>query len=68
MPPITTPIFKAQYVVASISTLGYWTPLRMAGGAGAARHAQCGRGEMGRAGSEFSTEPSTVVHAAPGAR
>ncbi|HYN12790.1 MAG TPA: molybdopterin cofactor-binding domain-containing protein, partial [Burkholderiales bacterium] len=25
------PIFKAQYVVASISTLGYWTPLRVAG-------------------------------------
>jgi CO/xanthine dehydrogenase Mo-binding subunit len=24
------PIFKAQYVVASISTLGYWTPMRMA--------------------------------------
>ena len=25
------PVFKAQYVVASISTLGYWTPMRMAG-------------------------------------
>ena len=25
------PIFKAQYAVASVSSLGYWTPLRIAG-------------------------------------
>ncbi|HEX2198607.1 MAG TPA: molybdopterin cofactor-binding domain-containing protein, partial [Burkholderiales bacterium] len=56
------PIFKAQYVVASISTLGYWTPMRVAGAqarraliAGAAAH-------WGVAAAECVTEPSVVIH------
>jgi len=62
------PIFKAQYVVASISTLGYWTPLRVAG-------AQARRVLLDAAAAhwkvpvaELTTEPSTVVHAASGRR
>lgn len=60
------PIFKAQYVVASISTLGYWTPLRVAG-------AQARRVLLDAVASrwnvpvnELTTQPSTVVHAASG--
>ncbi|OGA04129.1 MAG: hypothetical protein A3H35_09885 [Betaproteobacteria bacterium RIFCSPLOWO2_02_FULL_62_17] len=60
------PIFKAQYVVASLSTFGYWTPLRMAG-------AQTRRVLMDAAAERWkvpvaslSTEPSVVVHAASG--
>ena len=60
------PIFKAQYVVASITTIGYWTPLRVAG-------AQSRRVLLDAAAvhwsvpvSELTTEPSTVVHAKTG--
>lgn len=67
-PVYNHPIFKAQYVVASISTLGYWTPLRVAG-------AQARRVLLDAAAtrwnvpvSELTTEPSTVLHAASGRR
>lgn len=60
------PIFKSQYVVASLSTFGYWTPLRMAG-------AQTRRVLMDAAAERWNvpvasltTEPSVVVHAASG--
>lgn len=56
------PIFKAQYVVASISTLGYWTPLRVAG-------AQARRALVAAAAANWNvpvaecvTEPSVVIH------
>ena len=65
-PVYAHPIFKAQYVVASISTIGYWTPLRVAG-------AQARRVLLDAAAvswsvpvSELTTEPSTVVHAKSG--
>jgi isoquinoline 1-oxidoreductase beta subunit len=62
------PIFKAQYVVASISTLGYWTPLRMAG-AGARRVlVDAAAAKWGVPAAECVTEPSTVVHSPSGRR
>ncbi len=61
--PFNHPIFREQFVVASISTFGYWTPLRMAG-------AQTRRVLMAAAAqrwnvpvSSLTTEPSMVVHA-----
>lgn len=60
------PIFKAQYVVASISTLGYWTPLRVAGAQARRVLMNAAAEKWGVPASEVSTEPSTVVHAASG--
>jgi isoquinoline 1-oxidoreductase beta subunit len=60
------PIFKAQYVVASISTLGYWTPLRMAGAQARRILVDAAASKWGVPAAECTTEPSTVVHAASG--
>lgn len=62
------PIFKAQYVVASISTLGYWTPLRVAGAQARRVLIDAAAGRWGVPAGELTTEPSTVVHAATGRR
>jgi isoquinoline 1-oxidoreductase beta subunit len=62
------PIFKAQYVVASISTLGYWGPLRVAGAQARRVLIDAAAGRWGVPASELTTEPSTVVHAATGRR
>jgi isoquinoline 1-oxidoreductase beta subunit len=56
------PIFKAQYVVASISTLGYWTPLRMAGAQARRTLIDAAASKWGVPATECVTEPSTVVH------
>jgi isoquinoline 1-oxidoreductase beta subunit len=56
------PIFKAQYVVASISTLGYWTPLRMAGAQARRVLVDAAATKWGVPAAECVTEPSTVVH------
>ncbi len=56
------PIFKAQYVVASISTLGYWTPLRMAGAQARRTLIDAAAAKWGVPAAECATEPSTVVH------
>jgi isoquinoline 1-oxidoreductase beta subunit len=60
------PIFKAQYVVASISTLGYWTPLRMAGAQARKVLVDAAASRWGVPAAECVTEPSTVVHRASG--
>jgi isoquinoline 1-oxidoreductase beta subunit len=60
------PIFKAQYVVASISTLGYWTPLRMAGAQARRTLINAAAEKWGVPAVELTTEPSTVVHTASG--
>jgi isoquinoline 1-oxidoreductase beta subunit len=60
------PIFKAQYVVASISTLGYWTPLRIAGAQARRVLVNAAAEKWGVPAAELTTEPSTVVHAASG--
>lgn len=62
------PIFKAQYVVASISTLGYWTPLRVAGAQARRVLINAAAAKWGVPAAECSTEPSTVVHASSGRR
>jgi isoquinoline 1-oxidoreductase subunit beta len=62
------PIFKAQYVVASISTLGYWTPCRVAGAQARRVLIEAAAAKWGVPASECTTEPSTVVHAASGRR
>ena len=62
------PIFKAQYVVASISTLGYWTPLRVAGAQARRVLLNAAAEKWGVPAGELTTEPSTVVHAASGRR
>jgi isoquinoline 1-oxidoreductase beta subunit len=62
------PIFKAQYVVASISTLGYWMPLRMAGAQARRVLIDAAAERWGVPAAELVTEPSTVVHAPSGRR
>ncbi len=60
------PIFKAQYVVASITTLGYWTPLRIAGAQARRVLLDAVAARWGVPVGELTTEPSMVVHAASG--
>jgi isoquinoline 1-oxidoreductase beta subunit len=62
------PIFKAQYTVASITTLGYWTPLRIAGAQARRVLIEAAAEKWGVAAADLSTEPSMVVHAASGRR
>jgi len=65
-PAYAHPIFKGQYQVASLTTRGYWMPLRIAG-------AQARRVLLDAAAqrwkvpvAELTTQPSVVVHAASG--
>jgi isoquinoline 1-oxidoreductase beta subunit len=60
------PVFKAQYVVASISTLGYWTPMRMAGAQARRVLVDAAAAKWGVPAADCVTEPSTVVHKASG--
>jgi isoquinoline 1-oxidoreductase beta subunit len=60
------PIFKAQYVVASISTVGYWTPLRIAGAQARRVLINAAAAKWDVPAAEVTTEPSLVVHAASG--
>jgi isoquinoline 1-oxidoreductase beta subunit len=62
------PIFKAQYVVASISTLGYWTPMRVAGAQARRVLIDAAASKWGVPATECATEPSTVVHRPSGRR
>jgi isoquinoline 1-oxidoreductase beta subunit len=64
--PYHHPIFKAQYTVASISTLGYWTPLRVAGAQARRVLLDAAAARWGVPVAELSTEPSMVVHSASG--
>lgn len=62
------PIFKAQYVVASISTLGYWTPMRVAGAQARRALISSAAAKWGVPAAECETEPSAVIHKASGRR
>ena len=62
------PIFKAQYVVASISTLGYWTPMRVAGAQARRALIASAAAKWGVPAGECTTEPSAVIHKASGRR
>lgn len=57
------PIFKAQYVVASISVLGYWTPLRIAGAQARRVLVDAAAARWGVPAGELTTDPGFVVHA-----
>jgi isoquinoline 1-oxidoreductase beta subunit len=62
------PIFKAQYVVASISTLGYWTPMRVAGAQARRALVASAAAKWDVPAAECATEPSVVVHKPSGRR
>jgi isoquinoline 1-oxidoreductase subunit beta len=64
--PYQHPIFKAQYTVASITTLGYWTPLRVAGAQARRVLLDAAAARWGVPVAELSTEPSMVLHPASG--
>ena len=60
------PIFKQQYQVASLTTRGYWMPLRTAGAQARRVLLDAAAERWGVPAAELTTEPSTVVHAASG--
>ncbi len=60
------PIFRAQYVVASLSVFGYWTPLRVAGAQARRVLIEAAAAKWGVPATELTTEPSVVVHAGSG--
>ena len=60
------PVFRAQYQVASLTTRGYWMPLRTAGAQARRVLIDAAAQRWGVPASEITTEPSTVVHAASG--
>lgn len=63
-----SPIFRSQFVVASLSVRGYWMPLRMAGAQARRVLLDAVAARWGVPVEELSTEPSTVVHPASGRR
>lgn len=58
------PIFRAQYQVASLTTRGYWVPLRTAGAQARRVLLDAVAAKWNVPVEELTTEPSTVVHAA----
>ena len=57
------PIFKSQFVVASITTRGYWMPCRIAGAQARQVLLDAVAQQWNVPVSELTTEPSVVVHA-----
>jgi isoquinoline 1-oxidoreductase subunit beta len=68
--PIATeydhPIFKSQFVVASITVRGYWMPCRVAGAQARRVLVDAAAANLGVPATELTTEPSAVVHTASG--
>jgi isoquinoline 1-oxidoreductase subunit beta len=62
------PVFRAQFVVASLSTRAYWMPVRTAGAQARRVLIDAAAARWGVPASELTTEPSVVVHAASGRR
>jgi isoquinoline 1-oxidoreductase beta subunit len=60
------PIFKQQYQVASLTTRGYWMPLRIAGAQARRVLLDAAAARWGVPVDELTTQPSTVVHSASG--
>ncbi len=60
------PVFRSQYQVASLTTRGYWMPLRTAGAQARRVLMDAAAAQWGVPVTELTTEPSTVVHAASG--
>jgi isoquinoline 1-oxidoreductase subunit beta len=60
------PIFKAQFVVASLSTRAYWMPIRTAGAQARRVLIEAAAAKWKVPVSEVTTEPSLAVHAKSG--
>jgi isoquinoline 1-oxidoreductase subunit beta len=60
------PVFKQQYQVASLTTRGYWMPLRIAGAQARRVLLDAAAARWGVPVDELTTQPGTVVHAASG--
>ncbi|MGL4637810.1 MAG: molybdopterin cofactor-binding domain-containing protein [Beijerinckiaceae bacterium] len=60
------PIFRSQFVVASLSTRAYWMPLRTAGAQARRVLMEAAAAKWKVPVSEVSTEPSMAVHAKSG--
>jgi isoquinoline 1-oxidoreductase beta subunit len=58
------PVFRAQYQVASLTTRGYWMPLRTAGAQARRVLLDGAAAKWNVPVTELTTEPSTIVHAA----
>jgi len=56
------PIFKSQYVVASLTVFGYWTPLRVAGAQARRVLIDAAAEKWKVPAAELTTEPGMVVH------
>jgi isoquinoline 1-oxidoreductase beta subunit len=65
-PAYNHPIFRSQYQVASLTTRGYWMPLRTAGAQARRVLLDAVAQRWGVPVTELTTEPSTVAHAASG--
>ena len=65
-PAYAHPIFKGQYQVASLTTRGYWMPLRIAGAQARRVLLDAAAERWGVPVGELTTQASTVVHAASG--
>ena len=63
-----SPIFRSQFVVASLSVRGYWMPLRIAGAQARRVLLDAVAVRWGVPVGELTTEPSVVLHAASGRR
>jgi len=65
-PAYNHPIFRGQYQVASLTTRGYWMPLRIAGAQARRVLLDAAAAKWSVPVAELTTEPSMVVHAASG--
>jgi isoquinoline 1-oxidoreductase subunit beta len=60
------PVFRAQFVVASLTTRAYWMPARTAGAQARRVLMEAAAARWNVPMAELTTEPSTVVHVASG--
>jgi isoquinoline 1-oxidoreductase subunit beta len=67
-PAYDSPIFRSQFVVASLSVRGYWMPLRVAGAQARRVLLDAVAARWGVPVDQLTTEPSVVVHAASSRR
>jgi isoquinoline 1-oxidoreductase beta subunit len=63
-----SPVFRSQFVVASLSVRGYWMPLRIAGAQARRVLLDAVAARWGVPVDQLTTEPSMVVHAASNRR
>lgn len=67
-PAYDSPVFRSQFVVASLSVRGYWMPLRIAGAQARRVLLDAVAARWGVPVDQLTTEPSVVVHAASNRR